>query len=125
MASLRESEAESIILKLGSQSNWEPFLEALPQLVLQCYIVLQMISNGRFAEDYSSIVLGSMMMSVVSISMAAGGSYLFERCAYPVPSNLMAKIYFAFFYLVIVGSRALSLATLGLLLKDHKICGCV
>jgi ankyrin repeat protein len=120
MASMKESEAESIVLKLGSQCNWEPFLEALPQLVLQCYIVLQMISNGSFAEDYSSIVLGSMVMSVVSISMAAGGSYLFERCAHPVPSNLVAKIFFGLFYLVIVGSRALSLATLGLLFKDHK-----
>ena len=120
LASMKESEAESIVLKLGSQSNWEPFLEALPQLVLQFYIVLQMNSNGRFAEDYSSIVLGSMIMSVVSISMAAGGSYLFERCTHPVPSHLMAKIFFAIFYLVIVGSRALSLATLGLLFNRHK-----
>ena len=34
-------EAENIQLKMGSHSSWEPFLESLPQFVLQLYVSIQ------------------------------------------------------------------------------------
>lgn len=97
-----DPEAENILLKIGSHSSWEPFLESLPQLILQVYISIQTCPG-------LPLVI-SMVISLISLSLACSSSFLLERVKCPVASALMPKLILAIFFLFVVVPRVSNIA---------------
>merc|ERR1712126_664487 len=44
-------EAENIQLQIGSLSNWEPFLESLPQFIVQLYVTINETPNTSYPHQ--------------------------------------------------------------------------
>lgn len=110
-------EAEEISLRMGSETNWEPFLEAAPQLCLQIYILIW----KSFVElkEASPIQIISICSSILSISFASAGTFLLDRVQHPVSSNLKAKVFLALGFLLVFIPRAMTFATIALLFKNE------
>merc|ERR1712126_65776 len=61
-------EAENIQLQMGSLSNWEPFLESLPQFIVQLYLSINNAPNTSLST--------SIVISILSLSLASASTFL-------------------------------------------------
>ena len=95
-------EAENIQLKMGSHSSWEPFLESLPQFVLQLYVSIQTRPGVP--------LLISIIISLISLSIACSSSFLLERIKYPVARSLIPKLFLSIIFLFVVIPRVSNIA---------------
>lgn len=107
--------AESIQLEMGTNGNWEPFLESGPQLVLQLYILIE-----KPPQDLSTPIT-SIVLSIISICVASGGTFLLDRVKYPIGSDLKAKMMLAMLFVFVLIPRTLNLALLSYILNNSGV----
>ena len=97
-----DPEAENTQLQMASHSSWEPFLESLPQFVLQLFVSIKRPPGSALAV--------SIIISVISLSLACSSSFLMERIRYPVASDLIPKFLLSLLFLFVVIARVMNIA---------------
>ena len=110
-------EAEKVMLGMGSHGNWEPFLEGLPQLLLQLYILF---SNPQCFLNPTMI--STITITVLSISFACASTFLLDRVRFPLANVLVPKIFLSIFFMTIVVPRMMNLAILCYVFNTYLSC---
>ena len=99
-----QKEAQEIQLKMGSHSNWEPYMESGPQILIQLYIWLK--------EGLKKSAIISTFFSLLSLGLACGGTLMIERVDYPVANALLPKLFLAVLFAPVIVPRTFNIAIL-------------
>ena len=109
-----ETKAEKALLNLQEDCIMEPFLESAPQMAIQLYIWMN-------TKETSAPLVFSIFTSSLSLGMASGATFLFERVLYPVGVvGFATKIILALIFITVSVPRLITLALLTNLLNDSQ-----